>query len=135
MRIRSLSSFREERGFTLIEIIVVVVIIAILASLAIPSYVNMREKAVDKEAIAGLKLIRAANLQYFVQSESYFPPSGTAAVTDINGNLSIALSATNWVYSIAFLSGGGFNATAVRKSRTWSVTNNTADPACTGTCL
>ena len=60
-------------GFTLIEIMVVVVIIGILAALAIPNYVNTREKALDKEAVAGVKLIRAADRQYYVQNETYFP--------------------------------------------------------------
>ena len=123
-------------GFTLIEIMVVVVIIGILASLAIPNYVNTREKAMDKEAIAGVKLIRAANRQYYVQNDSYFPSSGTeSGLANINGNLSIVLSGTNWAFSIAHQASGGFNATAVRSGRTWWVINDTADPVCTGTCL
>ena len=123
-------------GFTLIEIMVVVVIIGILASLAIPNYMNTREKALDKEAVAGVKLIRAADRQYYVQNETYFPSSGTATLADINGNLSIALSGATWTYSLTRLGGGGINATAVHSGRTWWVTNDTADPVCTGAaCL
>ncbi|NTW09639.1 MAG: type II secretion system protein [Anaerolineaceae bacterium] len=42
------SPLRNERGFTLIEIIAVLVILGILAAVAIPKYVEMRDEAVIK---------------------------------------------------------------------------------------
>ncbi len=47
------SPLRNERGFTLIEIIAVLVILGILAAVAIPKYIDLREKSVEK-AIKGL---------------------------------------------------------------------------------
>jgi type IV pilus assembly protein PilA len=40
----------DERGFTLIEILVVVLVIAILAALSIPTFLNQKTKATDASA-------------------------------------------------------------------------------------
>ena len=44
---------REERGFTLIEILVVILIIALLAAIAIPIFLNQQGKGADAEAKVG----------------------------------------------------------------------------------
>jgi len=127
----------RRKGFTLVELMIVVVLVGLLATMAYPNYVTTREKALDKEAIAGLMLIRNSERQFFSRLESFYPtPIGTqGCATFINGNLSLALNANFWAYSVTTTSATAFTARAVRGGRTWSITNAVGDPTCAGTCL
>ena len=123
------------KAFTLTELLIVVIVIGIIVSLSVPSYINTREKALDKEAIMALKLIRGANKQYYVRGNVFYPIAGTVnSLPTINSNLSTDITTTNWAISITG-SGAAYSATAVRSGRTWTINQGTADPACTGTCL
>lgn len=61
----------QERGFTLIELMITVVIVAILASVALPSYQNQMQKT--RRADAYDCLLNAAQRQenFFYQNNSY----------------------------------------------------------------
>ncbi len=125
---------RRRIGFTLTELMIVIVILGILAGLAIPNYLASRERSFDKEAVAGLNLIRSAEKAVNAYREAYWPPAGSnGVIAQIDGNLSLGLTENNWDYTI-LRTGTGFCATAVRPSRTWTITEAAGDPTCSGTC-
>ena len=58
---------RNQKGFTLIELIVIIVIIGILAAVAIPKYIDLVQEAANGTAKGVLGSIRSANALIFGQ--------------------------------------------------------------------
>src|SRR5947199_1647315 len=54
----------DEKGFTLIELLVVILIIGILAAIAIPAFLNQRNKAYDASAKSNIKTAQTAEETY-----------------------------------------------------------------------
>jgi type IV pilus assembly protein PilA len=72
----------DERGFTLIELMVVVLVIGILITAALPTFLGARNRARDRQAQAELRIAVAAAKVHFTADETYtgFTPGvvGTA---------------------------------------------------------
>jgi general secretion pathway protein G len=82
----SIKSLKEQKGFTLLELLIVIVIIAILALLIIPNITSAPKKARDTQRKTDITAIRKALEEYFVNNNSYPAGSGqadTAVGTDL----------------------------------------------------
>ena len=69
-RIRKIQQ-ENQGGFTLIELLVVVVIIGILAAIAIPTFLNQREKAWERAALSDLRNASVKVEEYFSDNGIY----------------------------------------------------------------
>jgi type IV pilus assembly protein PilA len=68
----------HEGGFTLIELLVVIIIIGILAAIAIPVFLNQRQKGYDAGIKADLRNAATAEETYLTDYNAYTNTTGTA---------------------------------------------------------
>ncbi|MGC3982266.1 MAG: type IV pilin protein [Steroidobacteraceae bacterium] len=61
----------EQRGVTLVELLIVIAIVGILAAIAYPSYQSQLRRSHRSEAKAALVQIQVAQEKYFLQQNSY----------------------------------------------------------------
>ena len=83
---------RENRGFSLIELMVVVLIIGILAAVAYPSYQNSVIKTNRKDAMGVVQTVAQALEKHALQTNSYEDADNFPAQSPIEGTAIYTIS-------------------------------------------
>jgi type IV pilus assembly protein PilA len=109
-------NIKNNKGFTLVEIMIVVVIIGLLASMAIPAFQKVRTSSQDKAVLNNARQLSAASDQYYLENGV-----STVTLTDLLGPTSY-IKALNTValesYPTTFTQGVTITITSVAGSRT-----------------
>lgn len=77
----------NNRGVTLIELIIVVAVIGILAMIAVPAYIGQQKNATRSEAYSNLQNLRLLEEQFFAEQSTYAPTAGNVALIQAVGVL------------------------------------------------
>ncbi len=70
---------KNEKGFTLIELMIVVAIIGILAAVAIPNFLRYQAQSSQSEARVLLSGIYTSEVAFFAQNNAYVNATGAGA--------------------------------------------------------
>ena len=116
------------KSFTLIEVMVVLVIIGISASIAVSHYLGMREEALQREAVANVRLMIAAERVVRMEQNTFVACANAAAC---NIALGLRLNA-NFAYSVD-CGGGACTAASVSCNAVATRVNPSTGVVCTYT--
>ena len=105
---------RNNRGFTLLEIIIVIIIVGVLASLALPRFFRTVEYSRSTEALVSINAIRQSMERCYLQRYAY---TGCAAFTNLDLEDPAASPNNHFTYGMTAPTATTYNITATRNTR------------------
>jgi len=132
---------QDEKGFTLIELLVVILIIGILAAIALPAFLNQREKAQDSTAKSDVRTAQTAMETYYTDNQKYDGVTATGATGSLeaiepalkNANVLTIKAQSATGYEISTTSKGSNNVVYTIKNTAGTVARSCA-PVGKGGC-
>ncbi len=118
---------KNEKGFTLIELMIVIAIIGILAAIAIPQFSAYRTRSYNAAAAADLRNAATAQEAYYVDEQTYTATTSTLIGPTyglfLSRNVTFAIvSGTTSAYNMTAYHGSG-NATYTLSGPGGSITH------------
>jgi type IV pilus assembly protein PilA len=112
----------DERGFTLVELLVVTLILALLAAIAIPSFFGQSEKATDARAKSAVRTAETAIVSYATVNDGDYDGATVARLEQIepvlaNADLTVAASGDEYTLEVAAATGNVFTIDRVAGDR------------------
>ncbi|WP_419077089.1 prepilin-type N-terminal cleavage/methylation domain-containing protein [Phascolarctobacterium faecium] len=111
---------KNQKGFTLVELVVVIAIIGILAGIAVPRFLDATASARGAKIVADMRTIQSAEMIYYAKYAKYptgsgdtnftalvqggwpVPPSGTFTIAQVlktGGGATVGSGATAYTYA------------------------------------
>ena len=140
MALRLPNRVRDNRGFTLIELMVVILIIGILAAIALPAFLTQRTRAQDTEAKTAVRNARQTLETYHTDRSTY--DTDEATLIDLEPSLAdarnLSVTGTDTTFTVSVDSrasdgGGEYSMELEAAGRVIRDCTNAGNGGCRGT--
>ena len=84
-------------AFTLLELLIVIVIVGVLATIALPNFNKMIDKAKADQAVTYLKVIRSGEKIYYAGNSAYIACANAA---EIKSNLGAEITEDSYTFTV-----------------------------------